>query len=1080
MNTTGIYEQLITQLVEQNLDRETFHVGERLLEAGEAATWLSRFLTRLIEIAMDSVPDGESRIHDQINLANTIVQWLSTHIKDEALITDNLLDSQGKILTALFDKSNPFAADLPKYVDAIMPITGLTQSELFCGSNVGVSLETEIKREIQSSDKIYWLVSFIKWTGIRIFKNELETFARSGKKLKIITTSYMGATDAKAVEFLASLPNTEVKLSYNTNRERLHAKSYLFMRNTGFHTGYIGSSNLSHSALTSGLEWNLKITSQEIPHIIEKSLSTFETYWESADFEHFDGKAASREKLNTALQEAKGTFNNATPSFYFDIKPHSHQQTILEKLQVERNLHSRYRNLVVAATGTGKTIISAFDFARFYTKNPEAKFLFIAHREEILKQALAAYRGVLKNSTFGELWVGNNKPSKYQHLFASIQSLNNQLNSQTEQLALGEDYFDYIVIDEVHHISANSYRTVLKHFSPQILLGLTATPERHDGTDILSDFCNVIAAEIRLPEAINQRHLSPFQYFGIDDDTDLTKISWSKGRYDIAELTHLYTYNDQRVLRIIQSLQEVITDISQMRALAFCVSKEHAKFMAQKFTLHNIACGVLTSDNSSEREHQQQRLKSKQINVLFVVDIFNEGVDIPELDTLLFLRPTESLTIFLQQLGRGLRLTENKECCTILDFVGNSRPEYDFSSKFRALVGKTNQAIGKEVKQGFPHLPLGCRIELQEKAQAMILKNISQASLNKNRLFSLIISFQHDTKLPLTLTNFLHLNDSITLEDIYKIKIGTFGGWSVLVAASKNNEIALENKALYAAYYRAINNRLLNCSSISYLRFIKALCDNDFSIPAFNCDNTEPNAQQHQQQFALMCHYDFWDKAGKQSASDDLSCSLRESLNKSLAALKDPTLQGELSEVISMLIERLEVIEFAMPTVGNSKVDASPLNMHVRYPKEHILVAFGDSTFTKKSSSREGVLNIANANTELLFVTLNKCEKQFSATTMYHDYAISPTLFHWQTQNSARPNSGRGLGYIQQKEAKKIILLFVREQGKDENGRTMGFVNFGPVDFVKYEGSQPMNITWKLKHPMPAYLWHETAKLAVG
>ncbi|MBA6326732.1 DUF3427 domain-containing protein [Colwellia sp. MB02u-6] len=1080
MNTTGIYEQLITQLVEQNLDRETFHVGERLLETGEAATWLSRFLTRLIEIAMDSVPIGKSRIHEQINLANTIVQWLSTHIKDEALITDNLLDSQGKILTALFDKSNPIAADLPKYVDAIMPITGLTQSELFCGSNVGVSLETEIKREIQSSDKIYWLVSFIKWTGIRIFKNELESFARSGKQLKIITTSYMGATDAKAVEFLASLPNTEVKLSYNTNRERLHAKSYLFMRNTGFHTGYIGSSNLSHSALTSGLEWNLKITSQEIPHIIEKSLSTFETYWESPDFEHFDGKAASREKLNTALQEAKGTFNNATLSFYFDIKPHSHQQTILEKLQVERNLHNRYRNLVVAATGTGKTIISAFDFARFYTKNPKAKFLFIAHREEILKQALGAYRGVLKNSAFGELWVGNNKPSKYQHLFASIQSLNNQLNSHTEQLALSKDYFDYIVIDEVHHISASSYRTVLKHFSPQILLGLTATPERHDGTDILSDFCNVIAAEIRLPEAINQRHLSPFQYFGIDDDTDLTKISWSKGRYDIAELTHLYTYNDQRVLRIIQSLQEVVTDISQMRALAFCVSKEHATFMAQKFTLHNITCGVLTSDNSSEREIQQQRLKSKQINVLFVVDIFNEGVDIPELDTLLFLRPTESLTIFLQQLGRGLRLTENKECCTILDFVGNSRPEYDFSSKFRALVGKTNQAIGKEVKQGFPHLPLGCRIELQERTQAMILKNISQASLNKNRLFSLINNFPHVTDLALTLSNFLHLNPNITLEDIYKIKIGAFGGWSVLVAASKNNEIALENKALYAAYYRAINNRLLNCSSISYLRFIKALCDNDFSIPAFNGDHTETNAQQRQQQFALMCHYDFWDKAGKKSVSADVSGSLRESLNKSLAALKDPTLQGELSEVISMLIELLEVSEFAMPTVGNSKVDASPLNMHVRYPKEHILVAFGDSTFTKKSSSREGVLNIANANTELLFVTLNKCEKQFSATTRYHDYAISPTLFHWQTQNSARPNSGRGLGYIQQKQTKKIILLFVREQGKDENGRTMGFVNFGPVDFVKYEGSQPMNITWKLKHPMPAYLWHETAKLAVG
>ena len=1069
MSQTGIYEQLITQLVEQNLDRDAFYVGERTLEAGEAATLLSRFLTRIIEIAMDSVPNGDSRIHEQIKLANTIVQWLSQHIRDEELISENLLDSQGKILTALFDKSNPIAADLPKYVESIMPITGLSQSELFCGSNVGISLETEIKREIQSSDKIYWLVSFIKWAGIRIFKNELEAFTRSGKQLKIITTSYMGATDAKAVEFLASLPNTEVKLSYNTNRERLHAKSYLFMRNTGFHTGYIGSSNLSHSALTSGLEWNLKITSQEIPHIIEKSLSTFETYWESPDFEHFDGKAESKEKLHNALQEAKGSFNNTAPSFYFDIKPHSHQQTILEKLQVERELHNRYRNLVVAATGTGKTIISAFDFARFYVKNPEAKFLFIAHREEILKQAQGAYRGVLKNSNFGELWVGNNKPSKYHHLFASIQSLNSQMSNPLDTLTLSEDYFDYIVIDEVHHIAAKSYREVLKHFSPRILLGLTATPERHDGTDILSDFCHVIAAEIRLPEAINQRYLSPFQYFAIDDDTDLTQIKWSKGRYDIAELTNLYTYKDQRVLRILQSLDEIVTDISEMRALAFCVSKEHANFMAKKFTLKNIACGVLTSDNSKDREVMQQRLKSKQINVLFVVDIFNEGVDIPELDTLLFLRPTESLTIFLQQLGRGLRLTDNKECCTILDFVGNSRPEYDFSHKFRALIGKTNQAIAKEVKQGFPHLPLGCRIELQEKTQTMILKNISQATLNKTRLINLIINFPHVTHLPLTLKNFLYINPNITLEDIYKVKVGKFGGWKALLEISKNKAIDESKQALYAAYYRAINNRLMICTSISYLRFIKALCDNNFALPLSDFIDVATNSEHL---FTLMCHYDFWDKAGKQAGFN--------SLEESITALRDQNLQKELSEVIEILIEQLEVSEFAMPKVDKQMIDSSPIKMHVRHPKEHILVAFGESDFAKKSSSREGVLDIPASNTALLFVTLNKNEKQFSATTMYHDYAMSPTLFHWQTQNNTKPQSKRGIGYIKQKENNKTFILFVREQAEDENGKTIGFVNFGLVDFVKYEGSQPMNITWKLKHPMPAYLWHETAKLAVG
>jgi len=672
MQQVGIYEQLITQLIESRIDRERFYVGEREMNSSEASTWLSRFLSNILEYAIDSVPAGDDRLQQQIALSNQLLLWLKTQIQDKDFIEDNLLASQGNILTALYELENPVSADLKNYINDIFPLTGLSQSELFCGSNAGLSLESELKREILSADKIYWLVSFIKWAGIRIFRKELEEFTSSSRELNIITTSYMGATDAKAVEYLASLPNTQVKLSYNTERERLHAKSYLFLRNTGYHTGYIGSSNLSHSALTNGLEWNLKITSQEIPHIINKSLSTFETYWASNDFEHFSGDALSSEKLKKALSQQRGDYE-ASPTHFFDISPFPHQSDILEQLAVERSVHQRFRNLVVAATGTGKTLISAFDFARFIKAKPQANFLFVAHREEILKQARAAYRGVLRYSAFGELWVGGHTPEHYRQLFVSIQTLNSQLS----QLNLTADYYDYIVIDEVHHIAASSYRAVLEHFSPAILLGLTATPERHDGGDILADFGGVVAAEIRLPEAINRRHLCPFQYFGIDDDTDLRTIPWSRGRYDIAQLTHLYTHNQARVDKILLSMHEIITDLSKMRALAFCVSKEHAQYMTQQLLLKGIKADVLTSDNSNERQQKQQAIRSGDINVLCVVDIFNEGVDIPEVDTLLFLRPTESLTIFLQQLGRGLRLAEGKECCTVLDFVGNSRPEYD-------------------------------------------------------------------------------------------------------------------------------------------------------------------------------------------------------------------------------------------------------------------------------------------------------------------------------------------------------------------------------------------------------------------
>lgn len=1046
MQQVGIYEQLITQLIESRIDRERFYVGERELNSSEASTWLSRFLSHILEYAIESVPSSDDRLQQQIALSNQLLLWLKTQIQDNDFIEDNLLASQGKILTALYELENPVSVDLKNYINDIFPLTGLSQSELFCGSNAGLSLESELKREILSADKIYWLVSFIKWAGIRIFRKELEEFTSSGRELKIITTSYMGATDSKAVEYLASLQNTEVKLSYNTERERLHAKSYLFLRNTGYHTGYIGSSNLSHSALTNGLEWNLKITSQEIPHIINKSLSTFETYWVSNDFEHFSGDAKSSEKLKKALSQQRGDFETS-PAHFFDISPFPHQSDILEQLAVERSVHQRFRNLVVAATGTGKTLISAFDFARFIKEKPTAKFLFVAHREEILKQARSAYRGVLRNDTFGDLWVGGHTPEHYRQLFVSIQTLNNQL----DQLNLTSDFYDYIVIDEVHHIAASSYRTVLEYFSPSILLGLTATPERHDGGDILADFGGVIAAEIRLPEAINRRHLCPFQYFGIDDDTDLRNIAWSRGRYDIAQLTNLYTHNQARVDKILLSMQEIITDLGKMRALAFCVSKNHAHYMVQQLLLKGITADVLTSDNSHERQQKQQAIRSGSINVLCVVDIFNEGIDIPEVDTLLFLRPTESLTIFLQQLGRGLRLADGKECCTVLDFVGNSRPEYDFANKFRALVGKSNRAISEEIKQGFPHTPLGCRIELSKRTQEMVLSNIRQASLTLKRLVAMIRQYPQHSTLPLTLSNFLTLNPHIDLNEFYKR-----GSWSQLVQQAKDeiNENTPDEKLL-SMLKKAIHNRILTCDDHAYLSFLKQLCHTNFAI--------EDSSHRH----ALMCHYDFWQKTGSE-------CGFN-SIEQSLAKLNVCELKAELLDVLDWQLAQTKHEQptmLALPEVS--------LRLHARYAREQILVAFGATTFERQPPAREGVFVLKDQNIELMFVTLDKNEKQFSPTTMYHDYAINEGLFHWQSQNSARPDRGRGLDYIRHKKMGKRLFLFVREQTKDEYGRTMGFVNYGEVDYVSHTGSQPMSITWQLKEPMPHFMWQQAAKLAVG
>jgi len=527
MINSGIYESLITRLFHEKLSEleSSYYIERKQLDSAEAAEYLSRFLTNVFYSALEIIPQSDVRIHKQIDLSNALVTWLAEYL-GQAELSENLIHSQWHILSALFEKHNPIAADLKAHVAKITPQTGLAQSELFTGSNARCSLETEIKREIQSADEICWLVSFIKWTGIRIFKDVLTEVTQRGKKVKIITTSYMGATDQKAVDFLASLPNTEIRLSYNTDRERLHAKAYLFLRDSGFDTGYIGSSNISRSALTNGLEWNIKLTTQEIPHVLKKFKSTFETYWASAEFEPYNvGDAAHRERLNKALKAERGSGQSDEPQIFFDIEPHPYQKEILERLTVERTLHERHKNLVVAATGTGKTVISAFDFRRFYKANPTATFLFVAHREEILKQARSTYRAVLRSHSFGELWVGGHEPEHYNQLFASVQTL----HSRFDQLNLGPDFYEFIVIDEVHHISADSYRPIINHFSPKILLGLTATPERHDGSDIREDFCGTIAAELRLPDAINQRHLCPFQYFALDDETDLSNVQWVRG-----------------------------------------------------------------------------------------------------------------------------------------------------------------------------------------------------------------------------------------------------------------------------------------------------------------------------------------------------------------------------------------------------------------------------------------------------------------------------------------------------------------------------------------------------------------------
>ena len=432
----GIYERVINKELDQLLN-ETEKVKQvSAIDKAEASKILSKYMTEVVEKGLDNIIDNGGDIYTQISLVNKIINTITNETKEADFDAKSVADRAEQLL-ALYDKQNSILS-LNEKAEITRPETSIAQSSLFTGAIHEPQMYTELKKEIVSCNKIDMLVSFIKWSGLRLLIDELRTFTQNGGLLRIITTSYMGATDVKAIEELRKLPNTQIKVSYDTKRTRLHAKTYVFYRDSGFTTAYVGSSNLSNAAISSGLEWNVKVTMKDLPDTIKKISATFESYWNSNEFEYYD--EGQKERLAKALKAEKYYDKNNPEMYTMDITPYSYQQEILDKLDTERTVHNNRRNLVVAATGTGKTVISALDYKRFRRQNPDkpCRLLFVAHREEILRQSIYTFRAVLKDANFGEMFVGNYKPDSIDNLFISIQTFNSQdFTSKTSA-----DYYD--------------------------------------------------------------------------------------------------------------------------------------------------------------------------------------------------------------------------------------------------------------------------------------------------------------------------------------------------------------------------------------------------------------------------------------------------------------------------------------------------------------------------------------------------------------------------------------------------------------------------------------------------------------
>jgi len=1035
----GIYEALLDELLQEALDQhpELRSVFGKIDQEEQPAIYAS-FVAKVIEQALREEKDPEKRL----DICNRILGQVASEPGLGHLANRRLIQEKKPILLEI-TPSNYGSSRVPR------PQTSLTESSIFTGSPQEPQLAHELLEEMKSADSVDILVSFIKWSGLRLLMPAFEDLSLRKIPVRVITTSYMGASDAPAVEWLAEMSNVKVRVSYDTERTRLHAKAYHFKRKSDFSTAYIGSANMSNAAITSGLEWNLKVTAQDMGHILEKFTAEFETYWNSKEFIPFDTEEP--ERFRDAIVRER-TRKYGTTSVFFDLTPHPFQERILDALKREREVHNRYKNLVIAATGTGKTVVAAFDFNEFYKgRKRNAKLLFVAHRKEILEQARITFRNVLRDQNFGELLVGDFAADRLEHLFCSVQMLTNrELWKQ-----VGGSFYDYIVVDEVHHGTSDSYRPIFEHFEPEILLGLTATPERMDGKSVAADFHNTFAAEIRLPEALEEKLLCPFHYFGVSDPiaTDNDRF-WTNGNYNKSELENVYTIDrvnaSRRVDAIIGALERYQPDYgTSVKGIGFCVTINHALYMAERFNERGIpSVAVVSRLAPDERNKAISDFKNGHLRFLFTVDVFNEGLDIPEINLVMFLRPTESLTVFLQQLGRGLRHAPEKECLTVLDFVGQVHRRYRMDTKFRALLPKHRYAIDREVELDFPHLPPGCSIQLDRQSREYVLRNIRENLRNLTvQVPDRLQTFTSETGQELTFGNFIRYHE---YEPEVLLAKESWSGWKAKVQFAPiptDPDLVMLKKALIRVAF--INGP----KEAALLRNVISKVSQGAIAEAVALAG----------QSAMVVYYRLWGEKGS-----NLGISSFEDALQRLS--KNPSILADLGEILNWSIDSSEVSglvpELPFPC---------PFELHAKYNGRVIQAAFGKVNIATTGQTGVGVFHFPEVKTYALLLTFQKTEKEFSPSTMYADYPISRELLHWESQANTAQYHSDGQNLIHHVERGYTILVFARDQ-KKRNSISIPFTYLGPVEMVSYESERPIKMVWRLRYPMPVEMFEDNRR----
>lgn len=860
-----------------------------------------------------------------------------------------------------------------------------------------------LRAAMQHASDVKLAVAFIKTTGLRLLLPELHSLLAQDcnrksnpARVRILTSDYLDVTDPEALRLLMLLQaqGAQVRV-YESAGSSFHLKAYLFARldaTEGLRgTAFIGSSNISRQALQHGLEWNYRIDYPSDNGFLEARARFEELFANSRCIPltdaWIDRYEARRIPLSWAV--APGSLEQDAPPQATPV-----QCAALSALADTRD-QGFIRGLVVLATGLGKTWLAAFDAKQCGAK----RILFVAHREEILNQAAETFLRIQPRSKVG-FYMGERRDIEVDVLCASVQTLGR--NRHLERFS--PQHFDYIVVDEFHHAAAPTYRRLLNYFAPRFLLGLTATPDRSDQSDILSLCDDNLVFTCGLLAGIRSGLLVPFHYFGIFDDTvDYANIPWRNGRFDPGHLS-----NQLATLARAQHALKEWRQHKQACTLAFCISIAHAEFMATQFSKVGIACAAVYSDSALNRADALEHLRDGRLAIIFSVDLFNEGVDLPAIDTVMMLRPTESKILFLQQLGRGLRKHQGKERLVVLDFIGNHR---SFLHKPQALfeLGTSHRELANfacKVEQNQLDLPDGCHINYDLKL-IDFLNSLDNDSLQKE---------------------YQALRDGLgrrpTLAEFYRAGASLsamrkqYGNWFALVAAM--GDLSPEQQAI-ATTHSAF---LLEVETTAMTKSFK-VTDENFRAT-----------------FAMIDHQ-----------REEFESMVQELLDCRLAAYENRQVDVDATD---------KIISFNKSTTFSNANDmALPDTLDMAIGQTFMREAippFFEVTFNP-GNWNVGHVTLANKKAHVLLVTLNKQGK--AQDHRYLDHWIDDTHFHWQSQNATTPSSSRGREIIEHVKLGIAIHLFVRKS-KLLNGKAAPFMYQGAVRYESHAGSKPMSVIFEI------------------